>query len=210
MHQIYELHKEEKRQEAKFKSLYHEDRFNKYIKHREVLVEAEILIDTNELSPISEQINKRKWQRLIKPLQAVGYTLMREFYANALVMESERHLPLPYTSMIRGKKINFSPGEIHKAEMRKQLNLWTRNASVREAYSCWAHQQANPNLSEIPVNHIPDLMQTNAERGRPMFYGALKSHIGTSASSQSAQQEPVPLRTAPPLPGYQPPHGPPN
>ncbi|MED6164052.1 hypothetical protein PIB30_085978 [Stylosanthes scabra] len=85
--------------------------------------------------------------------------------------------------------------------MRKQLNLWTKNASAREAYSCWAHQQANPNLSEIPVNHIPDLMQTNAERGRHMFYGALKSDVGASGSSQSAQQEPVPLRTAPPLPG---------
>ncbi|MED6175293.1 hypothetical protein PIB30_077048 [Stylosanthes scabra] len=36
------------------------------------------------------------------------------------------------------------------SEMRKQLNLWTRNASARKAYSCWAHQQANPNLSEIP------------------------------------------------------------
>ncbi|MED6115297.1 hypothetical protein PIB30_089125 [Stylosanthes scabra] len=72
-------------------------------------------------------------------------------------------------------------------EMKKQLNQWTRNASAREAYSCWAHQQANPNLSEIPINHIPDLMQTNAEKGRPMFYGALKSHVGTSASSQSAQ-----------------------
>ncbi|MED6127766.1 hypothetical protein PIB30_091294 [Stylosanthes scabra] len=62
------------------------------------------------------------------------------------------------------------------AEMRKQLNLWTRNASGREG-------KANPNLSEIPVNHIPDLMQTNAERGRPMFYGALKSHHGASSSS---------------------------
>ncbi|MED6139782.1 hypothetical protein PIB30_087187 [Stylosanthes scabra] len=96
------------------------------------------------------------------------------------------------------------------AEMKKQLNLWTRNASTREAYSCWAHQQANPNLSEIPINCIPDLMQTNAEKGRPMLYGALKSHVGKSASSQSAQQEPIPLRTAPSLPGYQPPHGPPN
>ncbi|MED6141358.1 hypothetical protein PIB30_102623 [Stylosanthes scabra] len=64
------------------------------------------------------------------------------------------------------------------SEMRKQLNLWTRNASAREA---------NPNLSEIPVNHIPDLMQTNAERGRPMFYGALKSHEGASSSSQPDQ-----------------------
>ncbi|MED6226444.1 hypothetical protein PIB30_103831 [Stylosanthes scabra] len=70
--------------------------------------------------------------------------------------------------------------------------------------------QANPNLSEIPVNHILDLMQTNAERGRPMFYRALKSNVGASTSSQSAQQEPVPLRTAPPLPDYQPPRPPPN
>ncbi|MED6115416.1 hypothetical protein PIB30_090322 [Stylosanthes scabra] len=83
-------------------------------------------------------------------------------------------------------------------EMRKQLNLWTRNAS------------ANPNLSEIPVNHIPDLMKTNAERGRPKFYGPLKSHQGASSSSQPDQQELVPLRTAPPLPGYQPPRPPPN
>ncbi|MED6115577.1 hypothetical protein PIB30_091975, partial [Stylosanthes scabra] len=75
-----------------------------------------------------------------------------------------------------------------------------RNASAREAYSCWAHQEANPNLSEISVNHIPDLMQTNAERGRLMFYGALKSHHGASSSSQPDQQEPVPLQTAPPLP----------
>ncbi|MED6112201.1 hypothetical protein PIB30_059522 [Stylosanthes scabra] len=71
-------------------------------------------------------------------------------------------------------------------------------------------EQANPNLSEIPVNHIPDLMQTNAERGRPIFYGALKSHQGASSSSQPDQQEAVPLRTAPPLPSYQPPHPPPN
>ncbi|MED6112909.1 hypothetical protein PIB30_066096 [Stylosanthes scabra] len=37
-------------------------------------------------------------------------------------------------------------------EMRKQLNLWTRNTSAREAYTCWAHQQANSNL-EHPFPH---------------------------------------------------------
>ncbi|MED6123652.1 hypothetical protein PIB30_051158 [Stylosanthes scabra] len=96
------------------------------------------------------------------------------------------------------------------SKMRKQLNLWTRNTSAREAYTCWAHQQANPNLGEIPVTHIPDLMQTNAEKGRPMFFHALKSHYGASFSSQPNQQEPVPLRTAPPIPGYQQPRPPPN
>ncbi|MED6188740.1 hypothetical protein PIB30_088817 [Stylosanthes scabra] len=96
------------------------------------------------------------------------------------------------------------------AEMRKQLTLWTRNTSARETYTCWAHQQANPNLSEIPITQIPDLMQTNAEKGRPMFYGCLKSDYGASTSSQADRQGSVPLRTAPPIPGFQPPHPPPN
>ncbi|MED6212865.1 hypothetical protein PIB30_087552 [Stylosanthes scabra] len=92
--------------------------------------------------------------------------------------------------------------------MRKQLILWTRNSSAREAYTCWAHQQANSNLSEIPITQIPDLMQTNAEKGRPMFYGCLKSDYGASTSSQADPQESVPLRTAPPIPDFQPPHPP--
>ncbi|MED6162314.1 hypothetical protein PIB30_069179 [Stylosanthes scabra] len=96
------------------------------------------------------------------------------------------------------------------AEMRKQLTLWTRSTSAREAYTCWAHQQANPNLSEIPITQIPDLMQTNAKKGRPMFYGCLKSDYGASTSSQADPQKQVPLRTAPPIPGFQPPHPPPN
>ncbi|MED6226656.1 hypothetical protein PIB30_106043, partial [Stylosanthes scabra] len=38
-------------------------------------------------------------------------------------------------------------------EIKKQLKAWTRHASSRDAYYCWAHQQANPNLTEIP--HSP-------------------------------------------------------
>ncbi|MED6225134.1 hypothetical protein PIB30_090745 [Stylosanthes scabra] len=87
------------------------------------------------------------------------------------------------------------------AEMRKQLTLWTRNTSAREAYTCWAHQQANPNLSEIHITQIPDLMQTNDEKGRPMFYGCLKSDYGASTSSQADPQDPITLWTAPPIPG---------
>ncbi|MED6225660.1 hypothetical protein PIB30_095760 [Stylosanthes scabra] len=150
--------------EAKFKSLYHEDHFNKYTKHREVLVEAKILVDTNELSPISEQVNKRKWQRLTKPLQAVGYTMMREFYANAWVMESERHLPLPYTSMIRGKKINFSPEEIHKV-----LNL--RNKPLPNVASY--HDRKNENdlrMNDILRNLcVPGAQWVMHDDGRPHF-----------------------------------------
>ncbi|MED6128155.1 hypothetical protein PIB30_094928 [Stylosanthes scabra] len=44
-------------------------------------------------------------------------------------------------------------------------------------------------------------MQTDVEKGRPMFYGYLKSDYGAGSSSQADPQEPVPLRTAPPIPG---------
>ncbi|MED6199676.1 hypothetical protein PIB30_078154 [Stylosanthes scabra] len=90
------------------------------------------------------------------------------------------------------------------------LVRFKRNTSPREAYTCWAYHQANPNLSEIPITQISDLMQTNAEKGRPMVYGCLKSDYWASTSSQADPQEPVPLRTAPPIPGFQPPHPPPN
>ncbi|MED6150322.1 hypothetical protein PIB30_071207 [Stylosanthes scabra] len=50
-------------------------------------------------------------------------------------------------------------------EIKKQLNEWTRHASSRDAYCCWAHQQANPNLTEIPIYQISDLIQANAEKG---------------------------------------------
>ncbi|MED6213369.1 hypothetical protein PIB30_092469 [Stylosanthes scabra] len=36
-------------------------------------------------------------------------------------------------------------------EVMKQLKEWTRNSSARECYYVWTHQQANPNLVEMPV-----------------------------------------------------------
>ncbi|MED6187251.1 hypothetical protein PIB30_074667 [Stylosanthes scabra] len=152
----------------------------------------------NNTNRFHSQIRKKQ-DMLAWEIQEIRKGQINQTLMNTQRAEAEKNLEQPMEKQARDI-----------AEMRKQLNLWTRNASAREAYSCWAHQQANPNLSEILVNHIPDLMQTNAERGRPMFYGAVKSHVGASASSQSAQQEPVPLWIAPPLPGYQPPRGPPN
>ncbi|MED6127205.1 hypothetical protein PIB30_085842 [Stylosanthes scabra] len=72
-------------------------------------------------------------------------------------------------------------------EIRKQVNLWTNNVSSKEAYACWAQQQANPNLSEIPITQIPDIMRTNLEKGRPLFHG----------SSSSTMEHPPPLKLIP-------------
>ncbi|MED6203465.1 hypothetical protein PIB30_115730, partial [Stylosanthes scabra] len=75
-------------------------------------------------------------------------------------------------------------------EMRKQIKLWTNNTSSKEAYACSAQQQTNSNLSEIPITQIPDIMRTNVEKGRLLFYGFLKSDYGASSSSQVDPQEP--------------------
>ncbi|MED6124192.1 hypothetical protein PIB30_056755 [Stylosanthes scabra] len=46
-----------------------------------------------------------------------------------------------------------------------------------------AHQQSNPNLTDIPTYRIPEIMQENAEKGRSIFYGFLKSDLEVGSSS---------------------------
>ncbi|MED6153039.1 hypothetical protein PIB30_097694 [Stylosanthes scabra] len=150
----------------------------------------------------NQRFHSQVWQeqeKLAKEIQEVRRSQLTQTLANNKRLETEKNMQLALERL--GRDI---------VEMRKQLNLRTRNTSAREAYTCWAHQQANPNLSEIPITQIPDIMQTNAEKGRPMFYGCLKSDYGATSSSQVDPQELVPLRTTPPSPGFHPPHPPPN
>ncbi|MED6212907.1 hypothetical protein PIB30_087956 [Stylosanthes scabra] len=142
---------------------------------------------------------RQEQERLAKEIQEVRKSQITQTLANNKRLETKKNMQLAMER--QGRDI---------VEMRKQLNLWTRNTSAREAYTCWAHQQANPNLSEIPITQIPDILQTNAEKGRPMFYGCLKSDYEATSSSQVDPQEPVPLQTAPPTTGFQQPHPPPN
>ncbi|MED6153562.1 hypothetical protein PIB30_103261, partial [Stylosanthes scabra] len=169
--------------------------------------QADYMEEVKQIKEKQEQIynhNQRFysqiWQeqeKLTKEIQEVRRSQLTQTLANNKRLETEKNMQLALER--QGRDI---------VEMRKQLNLWTRNTSAREAYTCWAHQQANPNLSEIPITQIPDIMQTNAEKGRPMFYGCLKSDYGASSSSQVDPNEPVPLRTAPPFPDFRPPHPP--
>ncbi|MED6188674.1 hypothetical protein PIB30_088091 [Stylosanthes scabra] len=135
--------------------------------------------------------NNNRFQEILAcEIQEVRKSQISQTLVNNKRLETEKNLQQAVERQVK-----------NIAEMRKQLTLWTRNTSAREAYTCWAHQQANPNLNEIPITQIPDLIQTNAEKGRPMFYGCLKSDYGASTSSQADPQEPVPFRTAPPIPG---------
>ncbi|MED6138419.1 hypothetical protein PIB30_074065 [Stylosanthes scabra] len=142
---------------------------------------------------------RQEQERLAREIQEVRKSQISQTLVNNKRLETKKNLQQAMEK--QGRDI---------AEMRKQLTLWTSNTLAREAYTCWAHQQANPNLSEIPITQIPDLMHTNAKKRRPMFYGCLKSDYGASTSSQADPQELVPLRAAPGIPDFQPPHPPPN
>ncbi|MED6137977.1 hypothetical protein PIB30_070007 [Stylosanthes scabra] len=107
--------------------------------------------------------NRQEQERLAHEIQEVRKSQINQTLVNNKRLETEKNLQQVVER--QGRDID---------EMRKQLTLWTRNTLAREAYTCWAHQQANPNLSEISITQIPDLMQTNADKGRPMFYGCLK------------------------------------
>ncbi|MED6210636.1 hypothetical protein PIB30_066049 [Stylosanthes scabra] len=116
---------------SRFKILYHESHFNKFFAAREVFPEIRIKIDDDVLSPISAKINLRKWQRLTKPFLTVGYSLVREFYANAWRLEEQKNQLLTYTTQIRGTKINFSPESIHRVLIHANNKLGT-NVQVRQ------------------------------------------------------------------------------
>ncbi|MED6213436.1 hypothetical protein PIB30_093318 [Stylosanthes scabra] len=88
------------------------------------------------------------------------------------------------------EKVNMTSEE-HRNEIimiKRQLKEWTINASYRDAYCCWAHQQSNSNLTA--TYEIPELMKENAEKGRHIFYGFLKSDPGAGSSSQAAPAPP--------------------
>ncbi|MED6198595.1 hypothetical protein PIB30_067905 [Stylosanthes scabra] len=55
---------------------------------------------------------------------------------------------------------------------------------------------ANPNLTELPIHQIPEMMHLNAEKGRHLFYGGVKSHLVAGSSSQAALPQASPSNTA--------------
>ncbi|MED6198271.1 hypothetical protein PIB30_064588 [Stylosanthes scabra] len=78
------------------------------------------------------------------------------------------------------------------SEMQRQLKDWTRNASARECYTMWAHQQANSILVEMSSQRITKQIYDNIDNKRPMFYGLLKSDLPPkdSAPPPSSSNDP--------------------
>ncbi|MED6161917.1 hypothetical protein PIB30_065346 [Stylosanthes scabra] len=82
----------------------------------------------------------------------------------------QRYEPDQALMKIREQHANFS-------EMQRQLRDWTRNASARECYTMWAHQQANSNLVEMSSQKVVKQIYDNLDHKRPIFQGLLKSDL---------------------------------
>ncbi|MED6152776.1 hypothetical protein PIB30_095240 [Stylosanthes scabra] len=82
----------------RFKTLYNESRFNSTLSARRILPELILQGDTNVFNPIRFQIHQRKWEKLTKPIQAVGHLMVKEFYANAWEPDKAKRKPYTYTS----------------------------------------------------------------------------------------------------------------
>ncbi|MED6149248.1 hypothetical protein PIB30_060610 [Stylosanthes scabra] len=85
----------------------------------------------------------------------------------------QRYEPDQALTKIREQHANFS-------EMQRQLRDWRRNASTRECYTVWAHQQANSNLVEMSSQKVVKQIYDNIDHKRPMFQGLLKSDLPPS------------------------------
>ncbi|MED6212376.1 hypothetical protein PIB30_082649 [Stylosanthes scabra] len=119
---------------------------------------------------------KREQEKTIKEIEEV-----RKFEVNQTLMGARKT-----TEEKLEERVHETRNEI--IEMRKQIRDWTRNASSREGYCCWTHQQVNPNLVEIPPHKIPDFLHNIVANKKDPYYGALKSDIQQGESSQAADQ----------------------
>ncbi|MED6139717.1 hypothetical protein PIB30_086403 [Stylosanthes scabra] len=117
----------------RFKTMYHEAYFNSTLSARRVLPELIIQVDKSILDPCGFQIQQRKWEKFIKPIQAVGHLLVKEFYANAWEPDKEKRKPYTYTSMVRGKDISFAPSNI-KRDLCVIAADWVRHKDGRPHY----------------------------------------------------------------------------
>ncbi|MED6189226.1 hypothetical protein PIB30_093811 [Stylosanthes scabra] len=121
----------------------------------------------------------REQEKTIKEIEEV-----KKFRVNQTLMGAHR---TPVEKL--EERVHETRNEI--IEMRRQIRDWTRNASLGEGYCCLAHQQANPNLVEIPPHKIPDFLHNNVANKKDPYYGALKSEIQQGESSQAIDQ-PIP------------------
>ncbi|MED6114040.1 hypothetical protein PIB30_076460 [Stylosanthes scabra] len=142
----------------------------------------------------SNQVNQYNMIRQDQNLLGKEILDVKKYQMSSITMGSggsssspqpQRYKPDQALMKIREQHANFT-------EITRQLRDWTRNASARETYTVWAHQQANPNLVEMSSQKIVKQIYDNIDHKRPMFKGLLKSDLQPSnpAPPPSSSKDP--------------------
>ncbi|MED6186010.1 hypothetical protein PIB30_062601 [Stylosanthes scabra] len=105
-----------------FLTLFNQRLFEETVCRKKIILEVGFNIREGLYPEVREQILRRGWRRLASPRSEVAKTMVREFYANVArtkeqVAGLEQH---PYTSYVRGKKIDFSPENIRRVMRFKE------------------------------------------------------------------------------------------
>ncbi|MED6189500.1 hypothetical protein PIB30_096538, partial [Stylosanthes scabra] len=113
------------------------------------LMEELAAVKTRQEEFFSNQTNQYNMIRKEQNLLRKEILDVKKHQMNTVTMGSSSSLnkyePDQALMKIRKQHANFS-------EVQRQLKEWTKNSSAGECYSVWAHQQANPNLVEMPVH----------------------------------------------------------
>ncbi|MED6145872.1 hypothetical protein PIB30_029251 [Stylosanthes scabra] len=125
-----------------FKTPYHEAHYKKFFIARDILTESRIEYEEESLNTMKVQIITRKWEKLARPIQRVGFNMIREFYANAWRLEEEKNQPKTYMTMVRGVDISFAPDAIRKV-------LKTRERPLPNVASYHDRKNENLTLEEV-------------------------------------------------------------
>ncbi|MED6163701.1 hypothetical protein PIB30_082586 [Stylosanthes scabra] len=125
--------------------------------------------------------------------QQQGFTLLNEQLASMQIQQQT------FLESIQSTQAQYL--EKFKAVKTRQDELWNNTKKfhhqIRKEQDMLVReiQEANPNLTELPIHQILELMHLNAEKGRHIFHGGLKSHLVARSSSQATLPQAPPSNT---------------
>ncbi|MED6169041.1 hypothetical protein PIB30_017609 [Stylosanthes scabra] len=131
-----------------FLTLFNQRLFDEIVSKKKIIPEVGFKLSEGTYPEIGQQIRKRGWRRLVSPRHEVAKAMIREFYANVgrtneQMAGLEQH---PYTSRVRGKKIDFSPENIRKIMRFKEE---TPGAQYNYHHRCPTEEELNLILREL-------------------------------------------------------------
>ncbi|XP_027940573.1 uncharacterized protein LOC114194505 [Vigna unguiculata] len=89
------------------------------VENRNLLPERKVVLQTGEHEEFQEELQRRKWSKLTKYAAHANVAVVKEFYANAMLVKAGEPT---FKSFVRGKEISYS-GRVINRFLGTELNL---------------------------------------------------------------------------------------